>query len=311
MFACGLCTFQANHRHSPRTVCPPRTHAFLYTFKTVIRSVTGTTLSAFNIAHLWTVLEISKGETGGGEGVEILANEPFSVENNLHKPYEPLKARGQEFTEGHKVSRFIRALVPKGLLHLEEECWNAYPYTRTVLTNPAYMKDDFFIRIDSFCVENDTGQLENVHELTKEELGNREVHHLDISDNSAVPRSDYKRESDPTKCRSKKGRGPLPADTCVKGQQGGWTQNKRLCRNVHRQLYCGMDTWDGMTLEDVRKYEEQSKRELDELRRKGKVRGMTSDVEAEEARDRQQATKQRGCCCFRSRPDSASVHPSS
>ena len=39
-----------------------------------------------------------------------------------------------------KVPWWIRKLAPKGTLEMHEEAWNAYPYCKTVLTNPDYMK---------------------------------------------------------------------------------------------------------------------------------------------------------------------------
>ena len=39
-----------------------------------------------------------------------------------------------------KVPGWIKAIAPEGALRLEEKAWNAYPYCKTVLTNPEYMK---------------------------------------------------------------------------------------------------------------------------------------------------------------------------
>ena len=49
---------------------------------------------------------------------------------------------------------------------------------------------------------------------------------------------------------------------------------RRLLQNFHRRLFCWMDKWHGLTIEDIRKIEEQTKEELDKLRTKGEVRGM-------------------------------------
>ncbi|KAK7471648.1 hypothetical protein BaRGS_00035695, partial [Batillaria attramentaria] len=260
--------------------------------------------------------EGSKHETGGGEGIEVLVNEPFSPDTPEYLPDEPLIAGGKLYEEGNhthkvyhfksKVPGFVRLLAPKGSLQMEHKAWNAYPYIRSIVTNPKYMKDDFFIIIESFHAA-DTGHQENVHQLTEEELRRREVYHIDIADNSAVSRHDYKEEADPTLFHSEKtGRGPLPRDTSVHGQPGGWTkthdpvmccyklvrahfkwwglqdkvekfiikQEKRLFNTFHRQVFCWMDKWYGLTTEDVRRFEEETKHELDEQRNKGSVRGM-------------------------------------
>lgn len=39
----------------------------------------------------------------------------------------------------------------------------------------------------------------------------------------------------------------------------------RLFRNFHRQVFCWLDQWYGLTIEDIRRLEEETKRELDEV----------------------------------------------
>jgi len=41
-----------------------------------------------------------------------------------------------------------------------EEAWNAYPYCKTVITNPGYMKDGFKVIIESLHLP-DNGKTEN------------------------------------------------------------------------------------------------------------------------------------------------------
>ena len=36
-------------------------------------------------------------------------------------------------------------VAPTGSLEIHEEAWNAYPYCRTVLSNPGYMKVNKFL----------------------------------------------------------------------------------------------------------------------------------------------------------------------
>ena len=54
----------------------------------------------YHVAQLWSVAEASKNETGGGEGLEVLINEPFSPDTPEYAPREPLIAGGKEYTEG-------------------------------------------------------------------------------------------------------------------------------------------------------------------------------------------------------------------
>ncbi|KAF9815764.1 hypothetical protein SFRURICE_009281 [Spodoptera frugiperda] len=124
-----------------------------------------------------------------------------------------------------KVPAFIRLLAPKGSLEVHEEAWNAYPYCRTVLTNPGYMKENFVI-----CIES--------------------LHLPDAGDqyNSKVENVIQKSE-------------------------------RRLFTIFHRQVFCSIDDWFGMTMADIRAIEDRTKEELEKLRRQGEVRGMRADNE--------------------------------
>ncbi|KAI5724524.1 hypothetical protein M8J77_013509 [Diaphorina citri] len=216
-------------------------------------------------------------------------------------------------------------IAPKGSLEIHEEAWNAYPYCKTVITNPnymkekfllvveslhlpdkgdqpnnpGYMKENFFITIESYHIA-DAGQQENVHDLPADKLKVREVVHIDIG-NDPVSAGDYKETEDPAKFKSEKtGRGPLvgnwiekanPVMTCYKlvtaefkwfGFQGRVENfihkaERRLFTNFHRQVFCWIDRWHDLTMEDIRRIEEETKKELDRQRLEGEVRGMKAD----------------------------------
>ncbi|KAL8559882.1 hypothetical protein ACOMHN_016928 [Nucella lapillus] len=271
------------------------------------------TVDEYHVAQLWSVAEASKNETGGGEGLEVVVNEPFN--EHTHIPKTPLTAGGKVYTEGQythkiyhlksKVPGFIRLLAPKGSLKIHEEAWNAYPYCRTVVTNPDYMKENFFIIIESFHAP-DNGETHNIHQLSDSELKKREVHPIDIAFHNDDYKGDYKPEWDPTMVQSEKtGRGPLPKDHGAKAQHGAWSkthnpvmccyklvrsyfkflglqgkvekfimkQEKRLFTNFHRQMFCWMDRWYGLTMDDIRNIELTTKAELDAKREHGEVQG--------------------------------------
>lgn len=129
-----------------------------------------------------------------------------------------------------------------------------------------------------------------VHELPPDKLKIREVVHIDIA-NDPVGSADFKEDEDPTKFKSQKtGRGPLvgkdwknnvqPVMTCYKlvtcefkwfGLQTrveGFIQKaeRRLFTNFHRQVFCWIDRWYGLTMEDIRAIEDNTKEELDRVR---------------------------------------------
>ncbi|XP_015038359.1 phosphatidylinositol transfer protein beta isoform isoform X1 [Drosophila pseudoobscura] len=210
------------------------------------------TVEEYQVAQLFSVAEASKENTGGGEGIEVLKNEPFDNFPLLGGKYTSGQYTYKIYHLQSKVPAYIRLLAPKGSLEIHEEAWNAYPYCRTIITNPKFMKDAFKIIIDTLHVgdagdsennpgymdknflmhiesnhfDNDLGDLPNVHELTPDKLKAREVVHIDIANDPILP-ADFKPEEDPTTYQSKKtGRGPLlgadwkkrvdPVMTCYK-----------------------------------------------------------------------------------------------
>ena len=85
-------------------------------------------------------------------------------------------------------------VAPKGSLEIHEEAWNAYPYCKTVLSNPGYMKDNFYIIVETYHLP-DRGDQSNVHELEDKKLKKRSVVHIDIA-NDSVASADFKADED-------------------------------------------------------------------------------------------------------------------
>ncbi|KAL1453708.1 hypothetical protein WDU94_010024 [Cyamophila willieti] len=52
---------------------------------------------------------------------------------------------------------------------------------------------------------------------------------------------------------------------------------RRLFTNFHRQVFCWIDRWHDLTMEDIRRIEEETKKELDRQRLEGEVRGMKAE----------------------------------
>lgn len=44
-----------------------------------------------------------------------------------------------------------------------------------------------------------------------------------------------------------------------------------------RQVFCWMDSWYGLTMDDIRAIEEKTKEELDKQRQSGDVKGMKAE----------------------------------
>lgn len=86
------------------------------------------------MAQLYSVAEASKNNTGGGEGIEVLKNEPFTDYPLLGGKYSSGQYKYKIYHLASKVPAFIRIMLPKNSLEIHEEAWNAYPYCKTVIT---------------------------------------------------------------------------------------------------------------------------------------------------------------------------------
>lgn len=244
----------------------------------------------FQIGQLFSVAEASKNETGGGEGVEVIQNEPFENVALLGGKLLSGQFTRKIYHLASRVPAFVRAIMPKNALELQEDAWNAYPYCKTVLTNPKYMENNFEAMIET-CHFADRGDSENLLGLSDEKLKLREIVYIDIA-NDPIADTDYNEQEDPSKFKSyKTGRGPLlgewiksadPVMTCYKvvtiefkwlGLQNRvetflMNTERKVFTNFHRKLFCWTDRWFCMKMEDIRKLEEQTQQELN-LKRKG------------------------------------------
>ncbi|KAG0353828.1 hypothetical protein BGZ54_002023 [Gamsiella multidivaricata] len=239
------------------------------------------TNAEYQVAQLYNVAEMSKAESGGGEGVEILTNEPYEDEYRkgqyTHKIYH-LES---------KLPGWIRALMPAGATKCQEKAWNAFPWCKTVITND-YMKESFSVTVESFHVDGDRGQLDNALNLSPEILKQREVVNIDVANDA---KSYYLQTFNPAKedvtrfVSEKALRGPLqgnwaktcdPVMTCYKlvSIEFKWyglqtkmesymhSVERDLFTKFHRELFCSMDGWYGLTMEMIREMERQTKEEL-------------------------------------------------
>ncbi|XP_021357174.1 phosphatidylinositol transfer protein alpha isoform-like [Mizuhopecten yessoensis] len=296
---------------------PSPTHPNISEYRIVLPM----TVEEYQVAQLWSVAEASKNETGGGEGIEVKVNEAFNFEDEESRDHAEKEGyyknlKDGKYTKGqytHKiyhlqsrVPSFLRLIAPKGSLDIHEKAWNAYPYCVTIISNPGYMKEGFYIIIETLHCPDRGNQL-NAHGLKTDDEKIRKVVHIDIA-NDPVQDSDYKEEWDPRKVMAVKsentgeeiGRGPL-GGTWTKSVEPvmcayklvsckfKWmgfqnkvekfiqTQEKRIFTNFHRQVYCWMEKWFGLTMDDIREIERKTKEELDQQRMKGTIRGTTSD----------------------------------
>lgn len=249
------------------------------------------------------VLKASKENTGGGEGVEWVKNEPYDNSNGTGEEISEVtgvtipKSKGQytlkKYHIASKVPGYLRAMVPADSMMLIEEAWNAYPHCKTVLINGYLAKEKFRIVIETMHFP-DNGHSENVLHLKDKDLKVRQVVNIDIAE--PVPPEEYIESEDPSKFKSAKtGRGLLtpgwakdhqPVMTCYKLVTADFKyfglQTKvekiidnyefKLFKQTLRQAFCLIDEWHGLTMEDIRRMESEVKEELEKMRHQGEIK---------------------------------------
>ena len=116
------------------------------------RIVLPMSVEEYQVAQLHGTAVASLNETGGGEGVKVIKNEPYTNVPLLNGQFNSGQYTLKKYYLASKVPAWVRAIAPSGALELQEEAWNAYPYCKTVITNPGYMKENFYITIETYHI---------------------------------------------------------------------------------------------------------------------------------------------------------------
>ncbi|XP_060542138.1 membrane-associated phosphatidylinositol transfer protein 2-like isoform X2 [Pantherophis guttatus] len=235
----------------------------------------------YRIAQLYMIQKKSREETcGEGSGVEILENRPY-----IDGPGGDGQYTHKVYHIGMHIPSWFRSILPKAALRVEEESWNAYPYTRTRYTCPFVEK--FSIDIETYYIP-DSGDQANVFNLSPAEERQTVLDPIDIV-KDPVPPHEYKSEEDPKVFKSAKtARGPLAEDWIQEHQNNPgrypvmcayklckvefryWGMQSKIERFIHdvglrkvmvrahRQAWCWQDEWYGLTIEDIRQLEKEA-----------------------------------------------------
>ncbi|XP_052547314.1 membrane-associated phosphatidylinositol transfer protein 2 isoform X6 [Tympanuchus pallidicinctus] len=235
----------------------------------------------YRIAQLYMIQKKSREETcGEGSGVEILENRPY-----MDGPGGNGQYTHKVYHIGMHIPSWFRSILPKAALRVEEESWNAYPYTRTRYTCPFVEK--FSIDIETYY-KTDPGDHVNVFNLSPAEKRQTILDPIDIV-KDPIPPHEYKAEEDPKLYKSMKTkRGPLSEDWIqeYKNNPGKypimcayklckvefryWGMQSKIERFIHdvglrkvmvrahRQAWCWQDEWYGLTIEDIRQLEKEA-----------------------------------------------------
>ena len=96
------------------------------------------TVEEYQMAQLYSVAEASKNETGGGEGVEVIKNEPYDDHPLLNGKFTKGQYTYKIYRLESKVPSWIKMIAPTGSLEVHEEAWNAYPYCKVNTRHSSY-----------------------------------------------------------------------------------------------------------------------------------------------------------------------------
>lgn len=224
------------------------------------------TLNEYNICQLYTVADMSRSVTKGDVGVEILENVDFTHEvlGNCRKTHKVM------YLNSH-VPSAIRAVLPKKSLILDEISYNSFPKCITTYTNRIFSQDRFLITVESQHKEGEF--VENIMNLSEKEYKKFEKDYIKI--NEPAEDKDY----DPSKFEKRYDRkigSENPRMFCYKNVTikfdvwgFGWIsyelerQLRKIFLSSHQRMYCTMEKWNGLTIEDIRNIENETKEILE------------------------------------------------
>ena len=99
------------------------------------------TLEEYNKGQRYTIMDMNKSNTGGGEGIEYIENEPYTAEDGKEGQYTHLLYKFES-----RVPRMIRAIAPSGSFDMFEQSWDSFPKRRTLMNNK-FLETKFVMKI--------------------------------------------------------------------------------------------------------------------------------------------------------------------
>jgi hypothetical protein len=210
--------------------------------------------------------------TTGAEGIELVESKDYIDE----KSGRPGRYTKKVYHLESRVPGWVKVIAPSSALKLDEESWDAFPYSKTTITN-RFFGERFSMTIESRHFDMDKGEQENALELPEDVLKKRVIHKMDIGAEQPTDKNEYKESEDPRLFKS----GPF-ADK-YQALTEGWqdrTETYMCCYKVvtvlfkiwgvqgkgesylmdletqiflkfHKEIFCWLDDWYGLSLEDI------------------------------------------------------------
>ena len=231
---------------------------------------------------IYSTARLSVMSSGDGQGFETLESAEFENDDAEDSRMEAGLYTHKILYMGPRVPKLVRTLTPKDALMLDEKSWDCYPYSKTVYASN-YFGKRFTMTVESMVVEDDRGEHPNALNLPDDVLKIREVDYIDIVQDELPSGSVLdKGQTHPSTFQSKlTGRGPLKPEfekTCepticiykVVTVNLDFGPFQKKCESLaqsagmrdlllpfHQQVFCWIDDWFPMTIEEVRAYEKE------------------------------------------------------
>ena len=243
------------------------------TYQLEFRTVLPISLEQFQVGEIYTTVEMTKDMNERGANIEpILTRQVTSDCNEYMTPMDVTNL----------LDDSIKILLP---LHfdLTVNTWDLFPKYRSEITNPDYFNDNFYFEMFTECYE-DYGEKKNVFNLSDEERKSTQVINIDISKPVSLSSKPFsKQDYDPSTFHSTKtGAGPLVGEWVEALKQNkskphiciyklikyrlDIPNNRYLVHQIQKyalnltrefmsRLYCTIDHWNGLTVDEARAME--------------------------------------------------------
>ncbi|KAL3099626.1 hypothetical protein niasHS_003081 [Heterodera schachtii] len=233
---------------------------------------------------------------------EIVGDKEVRVEVvRDNEPFEGQNLCNGRFTSGHfshKIYHFnsktlpslLRRLVPKGLMTVHEQTWNAFPYWKTDLTNPDFMKDSFLIRMETMLL-SDPGTTKNAFGLTKDALNECKKMTVHVPFGVHRPWSVDGAVADQLRAVHVRLQiGDRQIQMARIPNRGGVFHAKAIPPPFlpvqSHNLFCSIDRWYALTLTPIRLIEDEAQQALDETDELATDDGSSQEMNASNGTER-------------------------
>lgn len=250
------------------------------------------TMKEYEIGYRYTDAKMKLEQTGDNKGcLNIMYNEGIHCEQ--------LGGDSDAITNVLNLSSQIPYYLNNsryGNTEVFIHSYRIFPKNYAEYSEPEFMKQHFYI-INNGIVLDDNGNSDNALNLTGEKLTNRVIEIIDIR-NTALNYYDKDMSEDPATCALASRNSELLPENWMEtetnivtsyqfndilylhfslqgmGEKNIQTALRRILQVFHRKMYCWMDEWKNMTLNEVKIYEKQVFEKLNIKIREPEFSGM-------------------------------------